>query len=73
MDRADDDKPSAEQVHCRRLATLRTVEEHLGCPYCFGKRADVEGGDRGAFCDYQPGVDPVTFGFPENSGRMRNG
>jgi hypothetical protein len=72
MDRADNIS-SGDRVLCRRLATLRTVEEHLGCPYCFGKRAEVEAGDRSEFCDYQPGVDPVTFGFPENSGRLANG
>lgn len=56
---------------CARLHVERTTSEHKACPYCFGKRQDIERGDRSEFCDFQPGVDPVSFGFPENTSRSR--
>lgn len=63
--------PSEEEqrVQCRRVDQARTVEEHRSCPYCFGRAADVASGERPRFCDYQPGADPVTFGFPPGSSR----
>jgi hypothetical protein len=53
------------RVECRRLEQARpSVDQHLTCPYCFGARADVESGDHRRFCDFEPGRDPVSFGFP---------
>jgi hypothetical protein len=68
MDRADD-KPD-KGVYCRRINRLQTVDEHKTCPYCFGRRADVAQGDHEQFCDFEPGVDPIVFGFPPDAGRM---
>jgi hypothetical protein len=60
-------------VHCPRLGKDRTVEKHAECPYCFGKAGDVAPGERPRFCDFQPGEDPVTFGFPTDTTRNRAG
>jgi hypothetical protein len=67
MDPVDGSKKSVDRVVCRRLSVERDVAEHLSCPYCFGKAADVETGDRQKFCDFKPGEDPVCFGFPETT------
>ena len=60
-------------VVCRRLDVERSPEEHLSCAYCFGKVADVAGGEHARFCDYEPGVDPISFGFPDGSERLTRG
>jgi len=54
-----------ERVPCRRLEAQPCVEEHLACPYCFGSLEDVETGDHARFCDFEPGKDAISFGFPE--------
>jgi len=59
------------QVTCQRLQVQRTVREHLQCPYCFGAAEDVKSSLHARFCDFTPGVDPVSFGFPENLRRYR--
>jgi hypothetical protein len=51
-------------VHCPRLGRPRLAAEHLACPYCFGKKAEVRKGDRADFCDFKPGVDAVSYGDP---------
>ena len=71
-------KPMADDpsrgVFCVRNRSLKQVEEHLGCPFCFGRsRERVEGGERMLFCDWDPECDPVTFGFPPDSARLRRG
>lgn len=68
MDATTTDK-SDKKVHCVRLNQARTASEHRDCPYCYGKQAAVAEGDRAHFCDYQPGKDPVNFGFPEGTSR----
>jgi hypothetical protein len=60
-------------LHCRRTNQDYDVEKHTQCPYCFGEEKDVATGDYEAFCDFQPGKDPVSFGFPENTARNRHG
>lgn len=60
---------SAVPTQCLRLQRYRTVEEHLDCPYCSGNAAAVESGERSRFCDFEPGADPVAFGFPEGTQR----
>lgn len=63
---------SAEpELQCRRVERSYRVEEHLRCPYCFGKREDIRAGHYECFCDFEPGVDPIVFGFPETHGRWR--
>jgi hypothetical protein len=71
MDRGDD-KPK-DGVYCRRIDRLQTVEEHKGCPYCFGRRAEIQQGEHDSFCDFEPGTDPIVFGFPPDIGRMAKG
>lgn len=58
-------------VHCPRLGRHRLVAEHLACPYCFGKKAEVRTGDRGEFCDFKPGEDPVSYGDPSGLRRYQ--
>jgi hypothetical protein len=58
---------------CPRVGSARGADEHLACPYCFGREAEVGTGERAKFCDYEPGVDPVCFGFPENCGTLVRG
>jgi hypothetical protein len=60
---------TVNRVMCNRTGSPRTVEEHTSCPYCYGRAREVETGDRGQFCDYQPDRDPVAFGFPEGTSR----
>lgn len=67
------DQETNKPITCRRLNVTRSVEEHLACAYCFGKEADVAEGRPQRFCDFQPGVDPVCFGFPEQSERLMRG
>jgi hypothetical protein len=73
MSRTDQASEPSRHVVCRRLNAERSSEEHLACAYCFGKAADVAAGDKARFCDYQPGVDPICFGFPEGSERIERG
>lgn len=64
-----DEQPNTP-VFCLRNHTSKDAEEHMACPYCFGKKREViEGGERRAFCDFDPDQDPVTFGFPTGTSR----
>jgi hypothetical protein len=63
------DRSNAVHVWCPRLEQERPVEEHINCAYCYGTGVDVAQGDRKCFCDFEPGKDPVNFGFPEGSSR----
>jgi len=53
-----------KQLRCRRLDRLVDLDEHESCPYCFGRREELASGRYEAFCDWQPGRDPVHYGFP---------
>lgn len=68
-------EPSGGQsVFCVRNKVLKPPEEHLTCPYCFGRRREaVAGGDHALFCDYDESKDPLAFGFPEASTRSLKG
>jgi len=66
-------KKEPRLVECRRTGQAYDVEEHLRCPYCFGEKNDVASAKHGRFCDFEPGKDPINFGFPENSSRNREG
>lgn len=69
---ADDQTP--KKVFCVRNRLMKDAGEHLGCPYCFGKkRQTVEDGERKDFCDFDPDKDPVSFGFPEDTTRNLRG
>lgn len=74
-DRSDEEKKTRDRpwapVQCRRLDRRLTIAEHDACPYCFGEEAQIRTGDHGVFCDFKPGVDPISFGFPETHGRYR--
>jgi len=63
-----------KRVFCVRNKCEKTPDEHLGCPYCFGKKRQVvEKGDRQEFCDFDPEKDPTSFGFPEGTSRNLKG
>ncbi len=62
-------KAAPETVFCRRVERHLPVQEHLDCPYCYGKRSKVESAEHGRFCDFEKGKDPIHFGFPEDFGR----
>lgn len=69
---AAESKP--KRVFCVRNQVEKPAEEHLGCPYCFGKKKEVvEAGERKAFCDFDPEKDPTAFGFPEGTSRNLKG
>lgn len=58
-------------VVCRRLHIARTLREHLDCPYCFGTPEDIRSRRHDCFCDFEPGADPLSFGFPDGLRRYR--
>jgi hypothetical protein len=67
-----DDRPRV--VFCVRNQITKCVEDHLGCPYCFGRNRDaVESGESKRFCDWDPEKDPVAFGFPPDTSRNSRG
>ncbi|MCA9592026.1 MAG: hypothetical protein KC776_01910 [Myxococcales bacterium] len=59
-----------ETLRCRRTGEMYSVDEHEQCPYC---SADAEAirksGKHEDFCDFCPGTDPVSFGFPSDTSR----
>ena len=57
------------KVFCRRVERQLSVEEHAQCPYCNGREDLIRTAKHERFCDYQPGVDPISFGFPTDRGR----
>lgn len=59
------------KVYCARVRDMRSVDEHLHCPYCFAPPTLIETADHTKFCDFEPGKDPVNFGFPEWSHRNK--
>lgn len=68
------DEQLKKPVFCLRNHTGKAAEEHMACPYCFGKKRElIENGERKEFCDYDPDQDPITFGFPEGSSRNAGG
>ena len=68
------DETPKKPVFCLRNHTSKEAEEHMSCPYCFGKKREViEGGERKEFCDFDPDNDPITFGFPGDSSRNAGG
>ena len=60
-------------VECRRTGQSYAPSKHERCPYCFGTAADVVPCAYENFCDFQPGRDPISFGFPEDGRRFRTG
>jgi hypothetical protein len=69
-----DERPSElKMVPCRRTGQEYDCNEHVRCPYCFGEEKDVETGDHEQFCDFEPGKDPVSFGFPDDIGHFNRG
>lgn len=67
-------KPTAAfpTVFCPRLERKLPVDEHADCPWCFGTRPQISRGDRGDFCEWRRGRDPVNFGFPPDAMRHRS-
>lgn len=68
------DAQKHKKVFCVRNQCEKGADEHLGCPYCFGKHREVvEEGERKEFCDFDPDKDPTSFGFPEGTSRNLKG
>ena len=65
-------EPAADPIACRRLDRPRSIAEHARCPYCFGDRTDIRSAAHDRFCDFEPGADPLAFGFPRGIGRLAN-
>ncbi len=64
---------TADDIYCARIGRDRPVCEHRACPYCFGTAAEIETGVRATYCSFEPGADPICFGFPESSTRLLRG
>ncbi len=60
-------------IECRRTGMAYQVGEHRQCPYCFGDEREVASKEHGKFCDFEPGKDPINFGFPEDNTRRERG
>lgn len=71
------DKPQAfgpqRLVRCVRTGQDYDLSTHAECPWCHGSQADLSTGDRSRFCGFEPGKDPVNFGFPPDSSRTQRG
>lgn len=67
-----DDTAQPKLVNCRRTGQDYDVGQHARCPYCWGSDERIAGGKHEEFCDFQPGRDPVNFGFPEDGTRQRH-
>jgi len=66
--------PEPRNIPCPRHRTEKPVAEHLTCPYCYERRAEVLAtGEREAFCDFDPERDPIAFGFPDGMTRALRG
>ena len=57
------------KVFCRRLERQLSVAEHERCSYCTGDKTAIQTALHDVFCDFKPGEDPVSFGFPHDRGR----
>lgn len=66
-------KLAEARIRCRRVDAYYTPEEHKDCPYCFGRLEEIGGGEYAKFCDFKPGVDPICFGFPDDTSRNQQG
>lgn len=60
-------------ITCRRTGRAFDLDEHERCPWCWGSRERVASGDHAQFCDFEPGKDPLLFGFPEGLSRDEKG
>jgi hypothetical protein len=65
--------PMQKVVHCHRTGREFDLGKHLACPYCYGDEKEVASGEHERFCDFKPGGDPVSFGFPGSSSRLDRG
>ena len=69
-DQADDDS-NPMLIQCRRVHRPMPVDDHKDCPYCFGDEATIRTCGYASFCDFDPDLDPVNFGFPEELGHYQ--
>ena len=65
--------PMDKLVRCRRTGRDFDLGEHQKCPYCFGHAEEIETGEHEKFCDFEPGRDPVCYGFPGTTSREQRG
>jgi len=59
------------KVFGHRVGRQLSIAEHARCPYCDGDERHIKTAKHGAFCDFDPDKDPVSFGFPTDDGRYR--
>ena len=59
------------KVLCHRVGRQLTIDEHAKCPYCDGDPKHIKTAKHEAFCDFKPGEDPVSFGFPKDKGHYK--
>lgn len=71
-DKHDAEPIPESRVFCRRVQRELPVHEHQGCPYCHAEQ-QVDTAVHAKFCNFDPEQDPVSFGFPDDSDRMRRG
>lgn len=63
-----------ELLRCRRTGQMFSAKEHAVCPYCSADAETIaKSGDYTRFCEYQAGVDPIHFGFPDAMTRNTRG
>ena len=60
------------KVLCHRVGRQLTIDEHAKCPYCDGDPKHIKTAKHGAFCDFKPSDDPVSFGFPKDKGHYKS-
>lgn len=71
---SDDAHVKLRTLRCRRTGQMFSAAEHSRCPYCTADAKTIETTpEYEQFCDYQAGVDPVHFGFPDDATRNKSG
>ena len=61
------------ELRCRRTGQMYSVDQHAECPYCSAEPEAIrKTGRHEDFCDFKPGVDPVSFGFPTDTSRNKS-
>jgi len=69
-DREAKPKVRLQTLRCRRTGLMFSPEEHAICPYCSADAKTIAAtGDPDQFCEYKAGIDPIHFGFPDDTSR----
>ena len=57
--------------YCQRFHRDVTGQAVSDCPYYAGAKAGLQSDNPRRFCEYQPGRDAVSYGFPQWSARTQ--